>query len=55
MLMRINFDSKPFYGSGDNIYIKAKLKTFKESIITNFYNEKVPKEKEPKEKEQYKC
>ena len=37
------------------IYIKAKLKTFKESIITNFYNEKVPKEKEPKEKEQYKC
>ena len=50
MLMRINFDSKPFYGSGDNIYIRTKLETFKDSIITNFYNEK-----EPKEKEQHKC
>ena len=48
--MRINFDSKPFYGSGDTIYIRTKLETFKDSIITNFYNEK-----EPKEKEQYKC
>ena len=48
--MRINFDSKPFYGSDDNMYIKTKLKTFKDSIITNFYNEKVPKEKQPKEK-----
>ena len=38
MLMRINFDSKSFYGSGDNIYIyiRTKLETFKDSIITNF-------------------
>ena len=49
-LMRINFGSKPFYGSADKICIKAKIKTFKDNITTNFYNEKVPKEKE-----QYKC
>ena len=41
--MGINFDSKPFYGNDDNKYVKAK-KTFKENIITNFLNEKVPKE-----------
>ena len=29
-LMRINFDSKHFYGSDDNKYIKAKIKTFKD-------------------------
>ena len=29
-LMRINFDSKPFYGSDDNKYIKTKIKTFKD-------------------------
>ena len=42
-LMGINFDSKPFYGNDDNKYVKTK-KTFKESIITNFRNEKRPKE-----------
>ena len=41
--MGINFDSKPFYGNDDNKYVKTK-KTFKESIITNFRNEKRPKE-----------
>ena len=45
-----NFDSKPFYGNDDNKYIKTKLKTFKDSIITNFHNKKVPEEKVP-----YKC
>ena len=33
---------KPFYGDK---YIKAKTKIFKDSIITNFRNEKVPEEK----------
>ena len=48
-LMRINFDSKPFYGNDDgNKHIKKKIK--KKIIRKN-----VPKEKEPKEKEQYKC
>ena len=45
-----NFDSKPFYSNDDNEYIKTKLKTFKDSIITNFHNKKVPEEKVP-----YKC
>ena len=45
------FDSKPFYGNDDNSkYIKTKIKTFKDSIITNFHNKKVPEEKIP-----YKC
>ena len=29
-LMRINFDSKPFYGNDDNKYTKTKIKTFKD-------------------------
>ena len=43
-LIEINFDRKPFYGNDDNKYIKTEIKTFKDSIITNFHNEKVPKE-----------
>ena len=48
--MGINFDSKPFYGNDDNKYIKTKIKIFADRVITNFYSEKVPKEKVP-----YKC
>ena len=32
-------------GNDDNNYIKTKIKTFKDSIITNFHNKKVPEEK----------
>ena len=39
--IRKNFDSKSFYGNDDNKYIKTKIKTFKNSIITNFHNKKV--------------
>ena len=39
-LMRKKFDSKLFYGNDDNKYIKTKIKTFKDSIITNFHNKK---------------
>ena len=46
-LMRKKFDSKLFYGNDDNKYIKTKIKTFKDSIITNFHNKKVPEEKIP--------
>ena len=50
-LIRKNFDSKPFYSNDDNSkYIKTKIKTFKDSIITNFHDKKVLKEKIP-----YKC
>ena len=43
-LMKIHFGSKPVYGD-DNKYIKTKIKTYEKSIITNFYNKKMPKEK----------
>ena len=36
-IMRIDFESKPTYGYDDK-YIKTKLKTYKDSIITNFHN-----------------
>ena len=48
-LMSIDFDSKPTYGDDDK-YIKTKIKTYKDSITTNFHNKKVPKKEIP-----YKC
>ena len=45
-LMKINFESKPVYGDDDK-YIKTKIKTYAGSIITNFHNKKIPKEKPP--------
>ena len=42
--MRKKFDSKLFYVNDGNNYIKTKIKTFKDSIITNFHDKKVPKE-----------
>ena len=45
-LMRIDFESKPVY-SNDDKYIKTKIKSYKKSIITNFHNKKIPKEKAP--------
>ena len=46
-LMRIDFESKPVYGE-DNKYIKIKI--YADSIVTNFHNKKMPKEKPS-----YKC
>ena len=45
-LMKINFESKPVYGDHDK-YIKARIKAYADSIITNFHNKKMPKEKAP--------
>ena len=45
-LMKINFESKPVYGD-DHKYIKTKIKAYADSIITNFCNKKMPKEKAP--------
>ena len=42
--MKINFESKPVYGDDDK-YIKTKVKTYAGSIIINFHNKKMPKEK----------
>ena len=52
-LMSIDFDSKPTYGDDDK-YIKTKIKTYEDSITTNFYNEKESK-KIPEEKVPCKC
>ena len=43
-LMRIDFESKPVYGDDDK-YIKTKIKIYADSIVTNFHNKKIPKEK----------
>ena len=43
-LMKIDFESKPVY-SDDDKYVKTKIKTYGKSIITNFHNKKMPKEK----------
>ena len=48
-LLNIDFESKPVYGDGDK-YIRTKIKIYADSIITNFHNKKMPKEKAP-----YKC
>ena len=45
-LMKIKFESKPVYGDDDK-YIKTKIKTYAGSIVTNFHNKKMPKEKAP--------
>ena len=51
--MSIDFDSKPIYGNDDK-YIKTKIKTYEDSITTNFYNKKGSK-KIPEEKIPHKC
>ena len=45
-LMRIAFESKLVYGN-DEKYIKPKRKIYAGSMITNFHNKKMPKEKGP--------
>ena len=45
-LMIIDFASKLNYGYDDK-YIKTKLKTYADSIIINFHNKKMPREKIP--------
>ena len=42
--MKIEFDSEPVYGD-NNKYIKTKIKLYIGSMITNFQNKKIPKEK----------
>ena len=45
-LLKIDFESKPVYGD-DGKNIKAKIKIYENSAITNFHNKKMPKEKAP--------
>ena len=52
-LMSIDFNSKTTYGDDDDDdddddkYIKTKIKTYSDIIITNFHNKKMSKEKLP--------
>ena len=39
-LMSVDFDNRPTYGDDDDKYIKTKIKTYEDSITTNFYNKK---------------
>ena len=43
-LMKISFERKPFYGD-DEKHIKTKIRIYEGSVITNFHNKKVTKEK----------
>ena len=45
-LMRIYFESKPTYGYDDK-YIKSKIKTYADIVITNFHNKNISKERVP--------
>ena len=45
-LLEIKFDSKPVSGN-DEKYIKTKIKTYGDSVITKFHGKKTPKEKAP--------
>ena len=45
-LMRIDFECKAVC-SNDDKYIKTKIKIYADSVITNFHNKKIPKEKVP--------
>ena len=44
--MNIDFESMPVYGD-DEKYIKTKMKIHADSIIVNFHNKRMPKEKAP--------
>ena len=50
-LMKIVFKTKTAYGDDDDKYIKTRIKTYKDSINTNFYNKneskKIAEEKVP--------
>ena len=49
--MKIDFNTKTTHGDDDCKYMQTKIKTYKDSITTNFYNkngfEKIPEEKVP--------
>ena len=45
-LIKINFESELVYDDDDK-YIKTEIKIYAGSIITNFHDKKMPKEKTP--------
>ena len=53
-IMKIEFNTENTYGDDDDKYIKTKIKTYKDSINTNFYNKNGSKNI-PEEKVPHKC
>ena len=53
-LMSLGFESETTYGDDDDKYIKTRIKPYKDSIITYFYDKTGFKEV-PKEKTPHKC
>ena len=53
-LMKIDFNTKTTYGDDGDKNIKTRIKTYKNSINTNFYNKNGSK-KIPEEKVPHKC
>ena len=47
--MKRDFNTETTYGDDDDDdkYIKTKIKTYKDSMITNFYNKKIQEERVP--------
>ena len=52
--MSIHFESKATFEDDDDKYIKTKIRTYKDSIISNFYN-KYGSKKIPEERVPHKC
>ena len=52
--MKIDFNTETTYGDDDDKYIKTKIKTYKDSINTNFYS-KIGSKKLSKEKIPHEC
>ena len=46
--MKINFNTETTYGDDNDKYIKTKIKTYKDSTITIFYNKNGPKKHQKK-------
>ena len=52
--MKIDFNTKTTYGDDNDKYIKTRIKIYKDSLTTNFYNKNGSK-KIPEEKVPHKC
>ena len=52
--MKIGFSTETTYGDDDDNYTKTRIKTYEDSITTNFYNKNGSK-KIPEEKVPHKC
>ena len=47
-IMKIDFNTETTYGDDGDKYVKTRIKTYKDSIITNFYNKNGSKKNQKK-------